>query len=99
MEPGDIHLADLNEEQRRSVMVVSVGRFGRLADRVVVVPALPLDDDAPPFPWRVRCDDAVFAVDFLRALPRSWLLQRTGRATPDALAQVRRALRHILDIG
>ena len=37
---GDIHLADLNEECRRHVLVVSNRRFNRLSGRVLVAPEL-----------------------------------------------------------
>lgn len=94
-EAGDIHLADLNDEQRRRVLVVSNGRFNRLSDRVIVVPELPGPPDATPFPWRIESGGAVFAVDFIRAIPATRLLKRTGRATPDALARIQRAIRHM----
>ena len=39
-EAGDIYLADLDEERRRRVLVVSNARFNRAAERVLVAPEL-----------------------------------------------------------
>lgn len=92
---GDVHLADLNEELRRRVLVISDERFHRLAQRVIVVPEIfvPLDDVLDP--WRIRMLDGVFAVDLVRGLPISRLLERVDRAPADGLAAARRALRAI----
>jgi len=95
MEPGDIHLADLNEERRRHVLVVSAVRFNRATARVLVAPEVLGPPDEVPFPWRVEIEGMVFAVDLLRSLPATRLLDRTGRAAPAAMAQVQRVLRHI----
>jgi mRNA-degrading endonuclease toxin of MazEF toxin-antitoxin module len=96
MEPGDIHLADLNEEQRRHVLVLSVGRFNLAADRVIVAPQLFGPPDEVPLPWRVEVDGKVFAVDLLRSMPTSRLLERVDRAPQPLVAQAQRVLRHIL---
>lgn len=95
IQPGDIHLADLNEERRRQVLVVSNASFHRLADRVLVAPQLLTEPDEVPFPWRVTVEGAVFAVDFLRSVPVARLLERTGRAPYEAMVAVRRALANI----
>jgi mRNA-degrading endonuclease toxin of MazEF toxin-antitoxin module len=92
---GDIHLADLNEERRRRVLVVSKVRFNRMTGRVVVVPEVGGRPDEVPFPWRIEADGVVFAVDLLRSMPVERLLQRTGRATHGTMLQVRRAIQHI----
>ena len=94
-EPGDIHLADLNEERRRRVLVASNSRFSRAAGRVVVIPEVFGAPDEVPFPWRVNSDGAVFAVDLLRTLPVERLLERTGHASHTALVQIQRAIRLI----
>jgi mRNA-degrading endonuclease toxin of MazEF toxin-antitoxin module len=93
---GDIHLADLNEERRRRVLVVSTVRFNRMTRRVVVIPEVGGAPDEVPFPWRIEVEGAVFAVDLLRSMPAERLLQRTGRATHATMLQVRRAIQHII---
>ena len=95
IDAGDIHLADLNEERRRRVLVISNGRFQRVCGRVLVAPEVVGDPDEVPFPWRVQVDDAVYAVDLVRSLPVARLLDRTGRAPTAAMAVVRRALLNI----
>ena len=89
---GDVHLADLNEERRRQVLVVSNRRFNQISDRVLVAPELTGDRDAVPFPWRVEVDGAVFAVDLLRSLPADRLLDRTARAPATVMRAVRQAI-------
>ncbi len=95
IEAGDIYLADLNEEIRPRVLVVSNARFNRAADRVLVAPELSDEPDEVPFPWRVSVDDAVFAVDLLRSLPIARLLDCTGRATHATMLNVQRAVLNI----
>jgi mRNA-degrading endonuclease toxin of MazEF toxin-antitoxin module len=92
---GDIHLADLNEERRRRVLVISNERFHRISGRVLVAPEIEGPPDAVPFPWRIQVDDAVYAVDMVRGLPVGRLLDRTDRAPADAMALARRALLNI----
>lgn len=92
---GDIHRADLNEERRRSVLVVSDARFNRVAGRVLVAPAIAGPPEEVPYPWRIPVDGVVYAVDFLRSLPIERLLDRTDRAPVAAVVAARRALRHI----
>lgn len=92
---GNVHLADLNEERRRHVLVVSNRRFNELSGRVLVAPEVAGDPDEVPFPWRVEVAGAVFAVDLLRSLSADRLLDRTALAPAPAMAAVRRALLHI----
>ena len=92
---GDIHLADLNEERRRRVLVISNDRFHRASTRVLVAPEIIDTPDELPFPWRVQVDDAVYAVDLMRSLAVDRLLDRTDRAPAAAMAEVRRALLNI----
>jgi mRNA-degrading endonuclease toxin of MazEF toxin-antitoxin module len=94
-EAGDVHLADLNEEHRRHVLVVSNLHFNRLSGRALVAPEITGDPDEVPFPWRVEVDGAVFAVDLVRSLPADRLLDRTSRAPVTAMRDVRRALLNI----
>jgi mRNA-degrading endonuclease toxin of MazEF toxin-antitoxin module len=96
IEAGDIHLADVNQEQRRHVLVVSSGRFNRLSGRAIVAPAIPGEPDEVPFPWRVEAEGMVFALDLLRSIPTERLLERVGRVTPGVAASVQRVTRHIL---
>jgi mRNA-degrading endonuclease toxin of MazEF toxin-antitoxin module len=92
---GDIHLADLNDEVRRRVLIVSNDRFHAVSGRVLVAPEVPVEVGEVLFPWRLRIDDAVYAVDLLRSLAAERLLERTDRAPVTAMASVRRALLHL----
>jgi mRNA-degrading endonuclease toxin of MazEF toxin-antitoxin module len=92
---GDIHLADLNDDVRRRVLIVSNERFHAISGRVLVAPEVLVEADEVLFPWRVRIDDAVYAVDLVRSLPTARLLERTDRAPVAAMASVRRAFLHI----
>ncbi len=96
IEAGDIHLADLNQEHRLPVLVVSSGRFSRLSGRVIVAPGIPGEPDEVPFPWRIEAEGQVFAIDLVRSIPSERLLDRVGRVTPPVAASVQRVLRHIL---
>ena len=95
IDAGDVHLADLNEERRRQVLVVSNRRFHQLSGRVLVAPETLGDPDVVPFPWRVEVDGAVFAVDLMRSMATERLLDRTGRAPAEAMRAVRRAIVNI----
>jgi mRNA-degrading endonuclease toxin of MazEF toxin-antitoxin module len=95
IEAGEIHLADLNEERRRRVLVVSTERFHRFSERVLVAPEVFGEPDEVPFPWRIQVEDGVYAVDLMRSLPIDRLLDTTGRASATTMATVRRALLNI----
>lgn len=92
---GDIRLADLNEERRRRVLVISNDRFNRVSGRVLVAPELLGDADDVPFPWRVEIDEAVYAIDLVRSIPADRILDRTDRAPASAMNLVRRTLLHM----
>lgn len=92
---GDVWLADLNDERRPRVLVLSTARFHRLAGRALVAPELAGPADDKPFPWRVEVDGTVYAVDLLRSLPTERLLERVDRAPAAAVAAARRALHHM----
>jgi mRNA-degrading endonuclease toxin of MazEF toxin-antitoxin module len=92
---GDIHLADLNEERRRRVLVISNDRFHRVAGRALVAPEIIGEPDEVPFPWRVQIDNGVYAIDLMRSLSVDRLLDRVDRAPAVAMAVVRRALLNI----
>jgi mRNA-degrading endonuclease toxin of MazEF toxin-antitoxin module len=90
---GDIHLADLRDERRWVVLVLSNDRFHRMSERVLVAPAIDVDDDEVLPPWNIRMDGEVFALDLLRSIPTARLLRQTGRASSVDLERARRALR------
>jgi mRNA-degrading endonuclease toxin of MazEF toxin-antitoxin module len=92
---GDIHRADLRDERRCVVLVLSNDRFHRMSERVLVAPGIDADDDEVLPPWNLRVDGDVFALDLLRSIPAARLLRRTGRASPVHLERARRALRLI----
>ena len=91
MDQGQIWLADLREDERRRVVVMSAEPFHRLADRVWVVPEL-VGGEHDDLPWRLVIDDRVYAVDHLRSVPVSSLLERVGTVPAPELARARRAL-------
>ena len=96
IETGDIYVADVGQEQRRHVLVISNSRFHRLSGRVIVAPALPGEPDEVPFPWRIEAEGMVFAVDLLRSIPAERLLEHVGRVTPSVASEVQRVTRHIM---
>lgn len=95
IEIGDIYLADLNEDLRLRVLVVSNERFHRLSGRVLVAPELPLLPGDVAFPWRVTVDTTTFAVDLLRSVTAERLLQRVDRAPAGVVKRVEQVLHHI----
>ena len=92
---GDIWLADLNDERRRRVLVISTGRFNGLADRAIVVPEMKLRPGAVLEPWRFETDDAVFAVDRIQNIKLERLLEKTGSVPYPVMRQIRHALLQI----
>jgi len=92
---GDVHLSDLNDEERRRVLVVSNRRFHDASRRALVAPELFGEPDAVAFPWRVEVNGVVFALDLLRSLPIERLLDRVDRASASAMAAVERTLTNI----
>ncbi len=95
IDAGDIHLANLHEERRRHVLVISHRRFHEHSGRVLVAPELFGEPDEIGFPWRIQVGDAVFAIDLVRSLPATRLLERTDRAPSSAMTLARRALANI----
>lgn len=95
IDAGDIHLADLNEEVRRRVLVISNVRFHRLSGRVFVVPEILAPPDDVPDPWRIEIADGVYGVDLTRSMPITRVLERVDRAGAGDMVAVRRALRAI----
>lgn len=95
MDVGDVYHADLNEERRRRVVVVSSARFIRLSGRAVIVPEAHGPPDDVLDPWRISVDGTVYAVDHVRSVPASRLLERVDRVPVGAVSGIRRALRAI----
>lgn len=96
---GEVWLADLNEERRRAVMILSNRRFNQLSGRALVAPdvADPGRTDTPgttpQFPWRIEFEGHVFAVDHLGSLPTARLLERLGHAPSAAFHAATSALK------
>ena len=95
IELGDLWVADLNDERRHDVLVVSNARFHRLSGRALVAPAVSAVADEVPFPWRLDVDGTFYGLDLARSLPLNRLLAQTGRAPEHAVAAIRRVLRNI----
>ena len=94
-EAGDIHLADLNDERRWQVLVVSSRRFNAASGRVLVAPEVSSVPGEVLAPWRISIDGSVYALDLLRSLPTERLLDRLGRAPASAMSLVQRAVANI----
>jgi len=88
---GDIYLADVNDEVRRLVLVVSNSRFHDLAGRAYVLPAA----SPRPFPWRIKHEDDVYAADLLQTISTDRLLELSGRAPQAVIRRARVAIQHI----
>jgi len=88
---GDIYIADVNDEVRRQVLVVSNSRFHDLAGRAYVLPIA----SARPFPWRIEHDDQVYAADLLQTIATDRLLELAGRVPQAVIRRARVAIRHI----
>jgi mRNA-degrading endonuclease toxin of MazEF toxin-antitoxin module len=89
---GDIWLADLGAETRRSVYVVSDDRFHRLAERVIVAAVLPSPASESSPPWWITHEDSVVALERLTSIPVERLLERHGTAHYTTVRAVQRAI-------
>ena len=89
---GDIWLADVGAETRRSVYVVSDDRFHRLAERAIVAPVLPSHGVARNPPWWIANENAVVALERLSSVPVDRLLERHGTAPYSTVRAVQRAI-------
>jgi mRNA-degrading endonuclease toxin of MazEF toxin-antitoxin module len=88
-----LYLADVGEDRRRRVLVVSGPRFGATAQRAVVVPEIGFDPDLPLSPWRVPFEEtAALAVDRLTTVPTDVLHHQVGQLPISETQQVRRLL-------
>lgn len=89
---GDIWLADLGAETRRSVYVISDERFHRLAERAVVAPVLESRGAVRAPPWWIVHEDSVVAVERLTSIPIERLLERHGVARYTTVRAVQRTV-------
>jgi hypothetical protein len=62
---------------------------------VLVAPGIDVDGDEILPPWIIRIGNDAFALDLLRSIPSSRLLERTSRASSVELQRARLALREI----
>ena len=93
---GEIWLADVGDEQRRLVYVISDDRFQVLADRALVAPVL---DEMPSAsrPWHVAVlGQRAIAVNLLATTPVERLLERIDTAGHETLRRVRHAVHAIV---
>jgi len=89
---GDVWLADLGAETRRSVYVISDDRFHRLAERAVVAPVLESQPAARTPPWWIAHEDSVIAVERLSSISVDRLLERHGVAHYTTVRAVQRTI-------
>jgi mRNA-degrading endonuclease toxin of MazEF toxin-antitoxin module len=89
---GDIWLADIGAETRRSVYVVSDDRFHRLAERAIIAPLLPSRAVARNPPWWITHESSVVALERLSSIPVDRLLERRGTAQLATVRAVQRAI-------
>ena len=95
---GDVYLADVNDERRLRVLVISNDRFSTVSGRVLVAPEIAVEPGEVLFPWRVvvgNLDTAAYAIDLARSVPRGRLLDRVDRVPAATMAAVRRVLLNI----
>jgi mRNA-degrading endonuclease toxin of MazEF toxin-antitoxin module len=89
---GDIWLADIGADTRRSVYVISDDRFHRLAERAIVAPVLPAGEAARTPPWWISHDDSVVALERVSSIPVDRLLERHGTVQHATARDVQRAI-------
>lgn len=89
---GDIWLADIGAETRRSVYVISDDRFHRLAERAIVAPVLPAGEPGRTPPWWIAHDDSVIALERLSSISVDRLLEQHGAVEHATTRAVQRAV-------
>lgn len=94
---GDIYLADVGQELRRPVLVLSNARFHDLSERALIAPAItdPVADTGSP--WRLRVGRDLFLLDRLQSVPLTRLLDRVAAAPPTVIEAARQALAAITE--
>ncbi len=101
---GDIWWADLDPVRggeigkRRPVVILSRNGLNAKRRTVIVVPLSSLLRVAPPLTIPIQCmgHDATAAIDQIRALDKSRLVEFIEEMAPDELASIRAALDQIL---
>lgn len=74
-EPGSVWVADLGDETRTSVMVLSQSRFNRIGTTVVVAPAVVGELARTPPTWIDGGSGTLYAVEHMVATPAERLLE------------------------
>jgi mRNA-degrading endonuclease toxin of MazEF toxin-antitoxin module len=93
--PGEIWIADLADEIRRRVLVISDPRFHQLAGRALVVPII--DPPSVPFPWVVDLGDGDHGgVHLLRSVAVDRLLNCDRVISEPIMRSVRSVVEHLL---
>lgn len=94
---GEVWIADLGEEIRRRVLVLSDARLHQIANRAVVAPMSTKVPDSAP--WFVDAGDDEYAnVHLIRSLPVARLLERARVIDHRAMVEIRSVLTHLLDL-
>ena len=94
---GEVWIADLGDEIRRRVLVLSDARLHQLANRAVVAPMSTEVPDAAP--WFVDAGDDEYAnVHLIRSIPVARLLERARAVDHRAMVEIRSVLTHLFDL-
>jgi len=94
---GEVWIADLGEEIRRRVLVLSDARLHQIANRAVVAPMSTKVPDSAP--WFVDAGDDEYAnVHLIRSVPVARLLERARVIDHRAMVEIRSVLTHLLDL-
>lgn len=94
---GEVWIADLGEEIRRRVLVLSDARLHQIANRAVVAPMSTKVPDSAP--WFVDAGDDEYAnVHLIRSIPVARLLERARVIDHRAMVEIRTVLTHLLDL-
>lgn len=95
IDAGDICVAELRDQRRRQVLVLSNERFHGMSGRVLVAPEIGVGDDEALDPWTIRVGGAGYAVGLMRSLPADRILDRVGRLSSADRSRAQRAVRFI----
>ena len=94
---GEVWIADLGEEIRRRVLVLSDARLHQIANRAVVAPMSTKVPDSAP--WFVDAGDDEYAnVHLIRSVPVARLLERARVIDHRAMVEIRSVITHLLDL-
>ena len=94
---GEVWVADLGDETRRRVLVLSDARLHQIAQRAIVAP---MSTEAPNgAPWFVDTGhDEHVNVHLIRSIPVARLLERARVIDHRAMIEIRSVLTHLLDL-